>query len=298
MSSKRARRTAELALLVVCLIWGCNFAVMKSALGELHPFAFNAIRMTMSGAFLGAVHYLRRTERRPLPRGTWPKIFGLALIGYLGYQMVFITGLKRVPSGNAALIVSSSPVFTLLLGFMLGERLRRQAWIGLLIAFAGAATIALEKGVDLGSELVLGNFLMLCAACAWGSYTVLNRGVAEIVPATTLAYYTTLVTVPFHWLIGLPHLEPLWRNEISLSTWIAIAYAGLLGTGCAYILWNVGLKHVGAAHTAGFINLVPVIALFIGWFVLGESVSIIQIAAGACVLGGVWGMRRARALPG
>lgn len=292
MNARDDRWTAELALLGVCLIWGCNFAVMKSALDELQPFAFNAIRLTLSVLFLGLVHYRSGGHKATLPRGSWPRILGLGLLGYFGYQALFMTGLQRTPSGNSALILSSSPVFTVLIGYVLGERLRRRAVFGLAIALAGAMVIALEKGVDLGDRQMVGNLLTLGAAVAWGSYTALNRGMAGRLPAATLAFYSTSVTLPLHWALGWSDLGPLWRLELSTAAWSAIAYAGLLGTGWGYILWNVGLRKAGASHTAGFLNLVPVVALLVGWFVLGESVGWLQIVGGAAVLGGVWSMRR------
>lgn len=289
----KPRWSAEFALLVVCLIWGCNFAVMKSVFDELHPFAFNAIRITLSTVVLGIWHHVKQKRLPPLPPGTWWKIFGLSLIGYFAYQVVFLLGLDRTPSGNSALIISSSPIFTALLGVFLGERLRRGAWLGLLIAFAGTTIIALQKGVEIDNVLV-GNLLSLAAAATWGSYTALNRGVAQLIPATSLAYYTTLITLPLHWVIAVPHLEPLADFSISTDAWLAIAFSGLFGTGLAYALWNLGIEQLGSSHTAGFVNLVPVIALFVGWVGLGEQVTSVQIAGGVFVLGGVWVMRMAR----
>ena len=278
-------------MLGVCLIWGCNFAVMKSALHELHPFAFNAIRLSLSAIFLGAVHYRSGGHRTVLPKGSWLRIFGLGLLGYFGYQILFMTGLQQTRSGNSALILSSSPVYTVLIGYLLGERLRRRALVGLAIALFGAVLIALEKG---GDRTMLGSMLTLGAAVAWGSYTALNRGIAERLPAATLAFYTTSVTLPLHWILGFPELGPLWRFELSFEAWVSIGYAGFLGTGFAYVLWNIGLHKLGASHTAGFVNIVPVVALFVGWLMLDESVSSMQIAGGTAVLGGVWGMREAR----
>ena len=81
-------------------------------------------------------------------------------------------------------------------GYLLGERLRRQAFVGLAIALAGAMLIALEKGLEVDDERVLGNLLTLGAAVAWGSYTALNRSIAERLPAATLAFYTTIITLP------------------------------------------------------------------------------------------------------
>ena len=81
MNARDDRWTAELALLLVCLIWGCNFAIMKSALDELRPFAFNAIRLTLSALFLGAVHYRTGGHRTVLTSGSWLQIFGLGMLG-------------------------------------------------------------------------------------------------------------------------------------------------------------------------------------------------------------------------
>ena len=290
----KPRWSAELALLVVCLIWGCNFAVMKSVFDELHPFAFNAVRLTLSTVVLGIWHHVKQKRLPPLPPGTWWKILGLSLIGYFAYQVVFLLGLKRTPSGNSALIISSAPIFTAMLGLFLGERLRRGAWIGLLIAFGGAIVIALQKGVELESGLLVGNLLSLAAAATWGSFTALNRGVAQLIPGASLAYYTTLITLPLHWLIALPHLDPFIELTVTSDAWLAIAFSGLFGTGLAYAFWNLGIERMGASHTAGFVNIVPVIALFVGWAGLGEPVSWIQIGGGLFVLGGVWVMRMAR----
>ncbi len=294
MRIREERWTAELALLVVCLIWGCNFAIMKTGLADLHPFAFNTIRLTLSAVFLGAVHYRGGGHRLELSRRSWIHMFFIGLIGYFGYQVFFMTGLARTESGNTALILSSSPIFTALIGFMLGERLRRLAWIGLAVASVGTAVISLQGDLDFGSRATTGNILILCASCAWGSYTALVRGLAERVPAATLAFYTTAMTLPIHWIISFDKLGPLWSGSIPLHVWGSIVYSGLLGTGYAYVLWNIGLKELGASHTAGFINLVPVIALAVGWLALGEPITAFQIAGGALVLGGVWTMLRAR----
>lgn len=290
----RDRIRAELALLLVCLIWGCNFTVMKIALRELDPFAFNAVRISLSALLLWVLH-LRERSRPELNRADWLRIVGLSLLGYFAYQVLFLTGLARTTAANSSLLIASSPIFTGVLGFFLGERLRVRAWVGLTIACVGTAAIALQKGpVDFGGERLLGNLLSLGAAIAWGSYTALNRKSALVLPATSLAFYTTVVSLPLHLVLAWPHLDPIWNGSVGLGTWAAVTYSGLLSTGVAYALWNVGIRQVGASHTAVFVNLVPVIAVCIAWVWIGETVSTAQVVGGTAVLFGVWVMRRAR----
>jgi len=134
------------------------------------------------------------------------------------------------------------------------------------------------------------------AAGAWGCYTVLNRGMSQTIPATTLALYSMAMVLPLHWLLGAPHLAPLWTWQLSASVWAALFYSGVLGTGLALIFFNLGLRGAGASYTAGVISLVPVVALLMGALVLDEAVTLVQVVGGACVLGGVAILRRARAV--
>lgn len=280
---------ADLALITVALIWGCNFPVMKFALAEMPLFAFNAIRITISAVLLGLLH-LREREQRSLPAGSGTKLLLLSVIGYFGYQMFFLTGLDRTSAGNSSLLIASAPIWAALTGRLLGDQLQGRTWVGLLIAFAGCAFIAVSgQGFEFGSEAMLGNLLTIGAAMTWGSYTALNRSLAEAVSPISLAFYTTVITLPLHWLMGMPQLLAL--PSISLSSWSYMLYSGVLATGLAYAMWNVGIRKIGPTHTTIYVNLVPVIALFTSYLWLGEVVNTTQIIGGAVTLGGLWLVR-------
>ena len=286
-----SRGRAELALLAVCVVWGCNFSVMKVGLADLQPAGFNTIRLTMSALLLGAMHFLGGGRRTRLTGRQWRDVLGLSLLGYFAYQVLFMAGLARTASGNAALIVASAPVFTFVLARWMGDRPRRLAFLGMGIAFAGTASIALSRGVDLDDQLLVGNLLVLGAAVAWGTFTALSRGSAVALPPTTLAFYCTAVALPLHWWCGAAELGPLFAGEVRAATWFSLAYSGLLGTGVALVLFNVGLRGAGASYTAGLVSLVPVLALVVGAVALAEPITGLQIFGGACVVGGVWLIR-------
>ena len=134
---------------MVVLIWGINFAVMKAAVADLDPLVFNALRFTLSVAFLGLL--VAREQPTPRPNAQpahrkWWRILLLGLFGHFAYQTVFILGLERTTSGNSALLLSSSPLWTASLAHVVGwERMRRGAWFGLGLAFIGTAAIALVR---------------------------------------------------------------------------------------------------------------------------------------------------------
>lgn len=296
MADRGSRWGADAALLGVAVIWGFNFPIMKIALFELHPFAFNSVRITLSAVVLGILH-LRQRPVTPIPREMWPAILGLSLLGYFFYQILFLLGLAATTAGNSSLLLASSPIWTALVMRCRGDGLPGLAWAGLALAFTGTGLIASMRGdIGLSGASILGNVLTVGAAMAWGAYTALNRRAATVLPATTLAFYTTAVTLPLHWLVAIPYYRDLGAVGSPIEVWGAVAYAGVFGTGVAYALWNVGIRRVGSAQTAIYTNLAPVIAVIAGYLWLNETIRLPHVAGGVLILGGLWVMRRSRRL--
>lgn len=304
MSPSRSGRP-DLALLITVLIWGLNFPIIKIALGPMPPFVVNALRFTVSAAVLGALY---ATKVRSRPGGFWAPmrahgrtVVGLGLLGYVAYQFLFIVGVNATSAGSAALIISSSPVWTAVFARLLGiERQSAGAWGGLVLSLAGTALVVLAGvgAVDLGQDTLFGNGLMLVGAVAWAGYTVLSRPILSTdVSATGLAFFGILVALPFLWALGLTEFGEVVWAEVDGWVWAALVFSGGLSTGIAYALWNAGVRGVGPSQAAIYNNLVPVVALASGALLLGERVTLYQLLGGALIIGGLMLMRRARRIP-
>lgn len=295
---------ADLVLLVVVLIWGVNIPVMKGALAELHPFAFNLLRLTLSVAFLGCMDRLARRRRRdgapPERAVSWRMIVLLGVMGGLVYQVLFLVGINETTAGNTGLLVATVPLWTAVIASLCGiDRIRSSAWLGLIVAFAGTAVIALEGGdLDLASGHLRGNAMVLGAMLLWAAFTVLSKPVLTVMSPIRLAFLTSLVVMPGHVGLAWSHLDPVIEGRLSAGAWGAIVYSGLLSTGLAYVLWNDSVRKVGPSHTAICNNLVPVVALLASWLTLGETITITQVVGGAMILGGLVAMRRTRSMAG
>lgn len=298
------RRKGDLALLSVIFIWGINFAVLKAALGAMHPHVVNLFRFSISTVVLGALYL---TSDRPAHHGLFTplreygrQIIALGLLGYLFYQLCFIIGMDHTTAGSAALIMASAPLWTATIGYLFGfERLTRRAWGGLVLTLVGTLVIVLggAKKIDFGNDTFFGNVMMTCAAVLWGGYTAFNRPVSRHVSPTAIAFFGVLTALPFLTAIGLPYLPSVAWQHVDAWVWFAILFSGALSTGLAFVIWNTAIKSTGPSQTAVFGNLVPVVAVVSGAVLLGEAITAVQVAGGTLIIGGVFLTRSTRTLP-
>ncbi len=290
----------DAALLLVVVIWGLNFPIIKVPLEVMHPFTVNLFRFVVSTGTLALIWAVeaRRTSQpffSVLAERPW-NIVGLGMIGHVGYQVLFILGVSRTGAGNAALIIASSPMWTALLGHVLQvEQLRSRQWGGLILSFAGVVVVVLTGSGELlfSNETFLGNVLMLFGAVFWALYTVLSRPLLNSgIPPLGLTFFGVVMAMPILGGLGLFTLsETVWTG-VDANIWLALLFSGGLSTGLAYALWNIAVRRVGPSQTAAFSNLVPFVALVAAYFLLGESITLAQLGGGALIVGGLVLLRR------
>lgn len=281
--------TAELGLLAMVLIWGVNFSVIKVALAELHPLAFNAFRFPLAALVLWAV--LRRRGKGPAPaRGDVARIVVLGVLGNVVYQLFFIFGMDRTTAGNASILLASTPIWTTLFSNLAGhEPVRPVIWLGVLGTVAGMALVVLgrEAAVAAGGGRLLGDLLMVGASVSWSVYTVGAQRLVHRYGSLPVAAWTLWIGAAGLVLVGAVPLAATPIRAVSPLAWGATAYAGALGIGIAYMLWYFGVRRLGNTRTAVHSNLVPVVALLVAWVWLGEQPALPQLAGAAIIIAGV-----------
>jgi drug/metabolite transporter (DMT)-like permease len=279
---------AHAALLLMAVIWGVNFSIAKYALSTVPPLAFNALRFPLAALLLYVV--LRRRGDVPLPsRSQLPLVLALGLLGNLLYQLTFIFGLNLTTAGNASLLLAGTPIVTALLSAALGqERVRPRVWIGVTATFAGIVMIVIGTGNEAGRRAtIVGDLLMLGASLTWAFYVVGSRPLVDTYGSIAVTAWTlwggTLGIV----IAGIPALIDLDWAAISVGAWGAIAYAGLLSIGLAYMIYYYGVSRIGNTRTASYSNIVPVFALLAAWLWLGEVPKLLQIVGASIIISGV-----------
>ena len=287
---KNSERLAELLLVLVVFIWGANFIVMKAAFREFPPLAFNAVRMTVAALVLGAM-WLFRERAQKMPVRDWLQLLGVGLVGNALYQILFAVGLDLTTSAISSLLIGTIPVWAALLAMLLGwEKISKKTWFGIAIAFVGVTFVTLGSApsTPVAKDPIAGNALTLGAAICWASYTVLSKRLLERYSALRVSAVGLLLGVPGLWPFAVADLRLVDWRSLPPSVYGSIFYTSCLSIALAYLIWSYGIQQLGAARTAVFNNIVPVVTFLLAFFVLHEPVSWLQVLGGVIVLAGVW----------
>ena len=279
--------TDDLGMLLVCLIWGFNFSITKSAFDQLSPLAFTAIRFVLSSVLLWLV--LRVVEGpAKLPPGAMQRLVVLGVVGNTFYQLAFMLGLSRTTASNSALILSTVPTVVAVFAGALGlERITARMRWGIALGMLGVALVIATRGVAFDRGTFTGDLLSLLAVLCWAGYTVGLRQVPQGVSPLRVTTITTIAGTPGLVLVGLPSVLDLDWGAVSVQAWLAVAYASILSLVVAYLLWNRSVKNIGGTRTAIYMCLTPVVAVLGAWLLLGERPHPLQGIGAAFIITGV-----------
>ena len=233
------------------------------------------VRFTLAGLVLAAVMLARRA---PWPRGRALAVaIGMGAIGYVGQAMCYLTALNYASAGLVALLLYAYPTLVCLLAaIFLGERITGRTVALLAVSFIGIAlTLGGGHGTPTGIVLALGGALFYSIYIIVGAREL---GGTDALASTTVvclsAATMTLVAVPFH----APQLPGTWWS------WLAAGLIAIVSTVVGILAFFAGLKRVGPAKASILSTLEPVVTVAAAWFILGETLSVVQLAGGALVL--------------
>lgn len=284
---RRRLSVHDLGMLLVCIIWGFNFSVTKSAFDQLAPLPFTAIRFVISSLLLVLV--LRLVEGpAKLPAGALKQLIILGVVGNTCYQLAFILGLARTTATNSALILSTLPTVVAVLAGALGlERITPRMWLGIALGTVGVVLVIATRGIGFDRDTFIGDLITVAAVLCWAGYTLGLRRVAAGVSSLRVTTITTLTGTPGLLLAGLPGVIRLDWGAVGLEAWLAVAYSSVLSLVVAYLLWNRSVKAIGGARTAIYMCITPLVAVVGAWLLLGERPEPLQGVGAAFIITGV-----------
>ena len=285
MGNGKQLRVHGLMILVV-FSWGMAWAVGRILALGLPPMTGAWLRyvLTMVLFYLWFVgRALKGNEVNCLPTGrqTWRTLTLIAITGVLGYQVFFMNGMRLTAAGDASLIITFNPIFTVLLAApMLGQQISRKMFVGLFCGFIGVAVVTVwSPNTDIPFEdRILGDLMILLASLNWAMTTNNTKRMMEQRNGEQKA--TTLEIVVWYSLIGTVLLTPLaawetWQHGIpepTLTDWYAIIYLAAISTVLAYYWFAIGVEKLGATAASSYIFLMPVFGVLGGVILLDENI--------------------------
>ena len=270
-----------LLALVVIIVWGMNFVVIKVGLHEMPPMLLGALRFLL--AAFPAVLFIKRPQI-PL---RWLLAYGLTIS--LG-QFAFLFSAMSVgmPAGLASLVLQSQALFTLLFAvLLLGERFRLANLFGLLVAAGGLLLIGSQGN---GLMTLAGFLLTLCAAAMWALGNIVTRKLGKVNLVGLVVWGSLVPPLPFFalsWLLEGPEVIESALRGFTLDTLLVLVYLAFGATILGYGLWSRLLSRYPASQVAPFSLLVPVVGLTSSALLLDERLSSLQLVGALLVMLGL-----------
>lgn len=263
---------AEWALfLALTLLWGSSFFFIKIVITAIPPFTVVLARVAVAALIL---HLILWIQRRPMGLSLpWRSFFVMGLLNSALPFSLIVWGETRISSGVASILNATTPVFTMIFAHFLArtESINIRRGLGIILGIGGVAVLMGPKVVtSIGSGDLYGEISCLLAAASYGFSGVYGRrfkGVPPMKVATGQMSAAALIMLPIAAVT-----EHFWTLPVPpLHVWGALGGLSLLCTVLAYSLFFQILARAGATNTALITLLLPVVALLLGYFILGET---------------------------
>jgi drug/metabolite transporter (DMT)-like permease len=278
------------ALLLMVLIWGSNFSVVKVALRDFPEIPFNTMRLLVgSVVFLAAIwwHRDREESRAPITRTDWWHLIFLGAVGTFLYQLCFVGGVRRTSVANGSLIIGCSPIVIAMLSALAGhERIKPVRWAGVFMALVGLYLVV-GHGVSLSSQTLAGDALMIAGVLCWAIYSVASQPILRRHSALTVIGLTFSVGAAMYVVTMIPILVAVNWASISARSWVLMLASALLALNLSYFIWYTGLKKLGGSRTSVYSYLTPVVAMVVAAVWLAEPISANQVAGAGAIFSGL-----------
>ena len=263
---------AALPILVLTLVWGCNWPVLKMGVTELAPLTFRSLTLPL--AALGLLLVARASgDAIRVPRALWPKLIVLALFNIGCWNGFVLFGVQQLPAGRSAILAYTMPIWaTLIAAIVLHERLSARKLFGLALGVAGMSVLIGEQ-IGVVRAAPSGALLILAAAITWAMGTVLLRKWQLPIAQNTLSGWMMLLGwIPLAVLAPFFDSQPLATELANLSArgWFAIGYNIFLAGTLAHWAWFTLARTLPVAVSSLSSLPVPVVGVLSGMLVLGE----------------------------
>lgn len=291
--AKPSRLLLVLAFAAVYLLWGSTYLAIKYALVTMPPFVLAGSRFVLAGSILALVGRASANYERP----TWAQWRTSLVVGALllvGGNGMVVLAERSLPSSLAALLVASEPFWVVLLGWWwLGQaRPGGRVVLGLLLGFGGVYLLVGEQlaaGAGASRAQLGGVGLVLLAAFSWAAGSIF--GLRSPAPRSAVLASGMQMLAGGSLLLLLGTATGEWRGlapgQFGLAAWLGWGYLVVFGSLVAFTAYSWLLKHAPPARVATYAYVNPVVAVLLGWAMLGEKLTPQMLVGAAVIVGSV-----------
>lgn len=268
-------------------MWGANFHLLKEMLTTVN-FIEAAFWRYLFAVFALALFVIQKLPCRRLFLANIKGILLIGIFGLFGFNMLLFWGLEYTSSVNASLIISLSPMTTLLLSRVFFRAKINSAQLsGMVLGILGVLYLLTKghPGIFTIRSLSMGDVLVLIAMVLASGYHIGVKKYMVNMSNLHFTFFTNLICL-LSFLVILPTSAIPKPWEYGMSFWSVAAVFGFIGTSITYLLWNAGVGMIGPTRAGVYMNLVPLSTALIS-VISGQSLSSYHYVSGLLIVGGL-----------
>lgn len=287
---------AYLALAVSMAMVGTSMTANKFIVGDVPVMIAGFVRFLAASIFIISLTLLIERKLPKLDRRTQVILAAQTFFGSFLFTVLTLYGVDMTTAMVSGIILAATPAVVAVMSWVLGDRLSRIAWIGVLLTIGGVLVVNLlgSPGEDVARRPLLGAILIFLAVVSEALYTMFARLIAgQATPLGITSWYSIYGAIMF--------LPPsLWVvrgfqiDSIPLSAWTAMMYMGAVPGALAVLLWFYGLRQVPASIAGAFTGIMPISAVFSAWLMLDEQIQWPHIIGMVLIMIGIVMVARSR----
>lgn len=276
------------ALLLVQAFFGSLPVIAKVVLPVLHAVSLVGIRVGITALVLFLIQFYRRRIWLH-EKSDYLRLAVLSLFGVVFNQLLYTGGLSLTKAANTSLLAVTIPIFTLIVGALIGtEPLRRATIIGIVLAAAGVVMLIDPRAASFSSQTTIGDIMIVVNCLSYGIYVATSKSVITRNGAFRsmmwVFVFASVICVP----LGLVSLSTIEISEVSWHIWLLSIYIAVFATAAPYLLNAWALARVNPSTVAVFVYLQPLIGFALAVIFLGETIDFRFIIAALLVFAGVF----------
>jgi len=271
-------------LVLLTVLWGINWPIMKTGVSQIAPMTFRSLTMVLA---LPMLWWMIRAAGEPIrvAREHWGELLLIGLFNLVIWYVCVMYGVALLSSGRAAILGYTMPIWAAVLGMLLfGERPGARLLLGV-VAAAGGVALLMASEFSALSGSPEGTALMLCAAIAWAYGTHLTRRRKLPASIKVITFWSVALALAVCATIALATELPRWQPDtIGWPAVFAVLYNSFVVFGVAQLLWFKLASTLSPVASGLSVLMIPVIGLASGSVALGEPLHWQDGAALACVV--------------
>ena len=274
------------AIMTAVVLWGISFVNIRVAVQVIPAMTLGALRFTIASILLFGVMKLKK-ESFKLHREDFLNVFIAGAVGITIYFYFENNGILYTSASAASLIIASIPVFSVMFESLIYKKpITKKSIFSLTLSIVGVCmVVGVDIGALVGSGYMKGYMMMGGAVVAWVAYSVTSTPLFKKYSQLQVLFWQSVIGLACF--IPFALMETTNWTHVTSEIWMHVVILGVFASAVGFYVYLYALDVLGIGESSYYLNVIPVVTIIVGYFYLGETLSIVQLFGGLVIIASV-----------